>query len=49
MRPGQIGQVLAVDFARPRPADLVLDPAFIALKRDIMGLLRADQDDDEDH
>ena len=46
-RPGQIRKVLPVDFPRPRGGDIVLDPAFIAMKREIMGLLRSD--DDEDH
>ncbi len=44
-RPGQIRKVLTVDFARPRVGDIVLDPAFIAMKRDIMGLLRSDEDE----
>ncbi len=43
-RPGQIRKVLTVDFARPRHEDLVLDPAFIAMKREIMGLLKQDED-----
>ncbi|MCW1917286.1 ABC transporter ATP-binding protein [Rhodobacter sp. KR11] len=42
-RPGQIRRVLDVGFDRPRHEDLVLDPAFIALKREIMGLLRQDE------
>ncbi len=46
-RPGQIRKVLTVGFARPRVGDIVLDPAFIAMKREIMELLRSD--DDEDH
>lgn len=45
-RPGQIRKVLTVDFPRPRVGDIVLDPAFIAMKREIMGLLRSDDDDD---
>jgi NitT/TauT family transport system ATP-binding protein len=45
-RPGQIRKVLPVPFARPRLGDIVLDPAFIAMKREIMGLLRSDEDDD---
>lgn len=44
-RPGQIRKILAVDFPRPRVGDIVLDPAFIAMKREIMGLLRSDDDD----
>jgi len=43
-RPGQIRKVLPVPFARPRLGDIVLDPAFIAMKREIMGLLRADDE-----
>ncbi len=45
-RPGQIRKVLTVDFPRPRVGDIVLDPAFIAMKREIMGLLRSEDDDD---
>jgi NitT/TauT family transport system ATP-binding protein len=45
-RPGQIRKVLTVDFPRPRFGDIVLDPAFIAMKREIMGLLRSEDDDD---
>lgn len=44
-RPGQIRKVLPVDFPRPRQGDIVLDPAFIALKREIMGLLRSAEDE----
>lgn len=44
-RPGQIRKVLTVDFPRPRVGDIVLDPAFIAMKREIMGLLRSEDDD----
>lgn len=42
-RPGQIRRVLDVGFDRPRGEDLVLDPAFIAMKREIMGLLKQDE------
>ena len=45
-RPGQIRKVLTVDFPRPRVGDIVLDQAFIAMKREIMGLLRSEDDDD---
>jgi NitT/TauT family transport system ATP-binding protein len=44
-RPGQIRKVLPVDFPRPRLGDIVLDPAFIAMKREIMGLLRTEEDE----
>ena len=44
-RPGQIRKVLTVDFPRPRMGDIVLDPAFIAMKREIMGLLRSEEED----
>jgi len=43
-RPGQIRKVLTVDFPRPRGEDLVLEPAFIAMKREIMGLLKQDEE-----
>lgn len=46
-RPGQIRKVLPVPFARPRLGDIVLDPAFIAMKREIMGLLRSDEDGED--
>jgi NitT/TauT family transport system ATP-binding protein len=36
--------VLTVDFPRPRGEDLVLEPAFIAMKREIMGLLKQDEE-----
>jgi NitT/TauT family transport system ATP-binding protein len=45
-RPGQIRKIRTVDFSRPRVGDIVLDPAFIAMKREIMGLLRNDEDED---
>lgn len=44
-RPGQIRKVLTVDFPRPRQGDIVLDPAFIAMKREIMRLLGGDEDE----
>ena len=43
-RPGQIRKVLTVDFPRPRHEDLVLDPAFLVLKREIMGFLKQDEE-----
>ena len=44
-RPGLIKKEIKVNFARPRSFDLVLEPEFIAMKREILGLLRNDEDD----
>ena len=38
-RPGRIIEDLALDFARPRDADLVTSPEFGALKRHCLHLL----------
>ena len=46
-RPGQIRKVLDVNFPRPRSSDIVLDPAFIGMKREIMGLLKSDEGEDD--
>jgi len=40
-RPGRIVKELTVDFPRPREDELVLDPAFVAMKREILNLLKA--------
>ena len=39
-RPGQILADLRVPFERPRHMDLVMEPDFIAMKREILGLLK---------
>lgn len=44
-RPGQIRKVIPVGFDRPRSLDLVMEPGFIALKREILTLLKADGED----
>ncbi len=44
-RPGLIKKEIKVNFARPRHFDLVLEPEFIAMKREILGLLKNDEDD----
>lgn len=38
-RPGRIISEINVSFSRPRAGDIVLDPAFVALKREILLLL----------
>ena len=38
-RPGRVKLERRIDLPRPRPPDLVLDPAFTALKRDILGAI----------
>lgn len=38
--PGRLLKDLTVDLARPRKADIVLDPAFIAVKKDCLDLIR---------
>jgi NitT/TauT family transport system ATP-binding protein len=43
-RPGLIKKEIKVDFARPRSFDLVLEPEFIVMKREILSLLRHDDD-----
>ena len=47
-RPGQIKKEIKVTNPRPRSMDLVMEPDFIAMKREIIGLLKQD-DDDADH
>ena len=39
-RPGRIKEEIAIPIARPRTVDVVTTPAFIALKRRILGLLQ---------
>ena len=46
-RPGQIKKEIGVDFERPRSMELVLEPAFISMKREILELLKNDEDDEE--
>jgi NitT/TauT family transport system ATP-binding protein len=45
-RPGRIKAEIAVDIARPRSLDMVMDPEFIALKRKILGLIHDEIDDE---
>jgi len=45
-RPGQIKKAIPIGIPRPRNMDLVMEPEFIALKRDILGLLKNDEDGD---
>lgn len=40
--PGRIIQELDVTLPRPRAADIILDPAFVALKRECMDLIRTE-------
>ncbi|MEF2074160.1 ABC transporter ATP-binding protein [Consotaella aegiceratis] len=44
-RPGTIKRELKVPFARPRSLDLVMEADFIAMKREILALLKNDNDD----
>lgn len=41
-RPGRIKRILDVPLARPRDMDVVMEPAFIAMKREILELLHDD-------
>ncbi|WP_235981293.1 ABC transporter ATP-binding protein [Aquipseudomonas ullengensis] len=41
-RPGRIKQILDVPIARPRTLDVVMEPEFIDMKRQILGLLHDD-------
>ncbi len=45
-RPGRIKQEVVVPIARPRSLDMVMDPEFIAVKRQILGLLRGEIHDE---
>lgn len=45
-RPGLIRKEITVNFARPRNMDLVMEPEFIGMKREILTLLK---DDKEEH
>ena len=44
-RPGQIKKEIRVDIPRPRTMDIVMEPDFIAMKREILDLLKNDDDD----
>ncbi|NVJ93055.1 MAG: ABC transporter ATP-binding protein, partial [Methylocystaceae bacterium] len=46
-RPGQIKKDIRVNIERPRSMDLVMEPEFIAMKREIIELLKHDEEDDE--
>ena len=39
-RPGRIKEEIPVDIPRPRSLDVVTAPAFTALKRRVLGLIR---------
>ena len=43
-RPGLIKKEIKVDIPRPRTGDLVLEPEFIAMKREILALLKNDEE-----
>ena len=45
-RPGVIKKEIVVDFPRPRSIDIALEPDFIARKREILELLRHDEDEE---
>jgi NitT/TauT family transport system ATP-binding protein len=45
-RPGQIKKEIRVGLPRPRSMDLVMEPNFIAMKREILELLKNDEDDE---
>lgn len=45
-RPGQIKKEIRIGFSRPRSMDLVMEPNFIAMKREILELLKNDEDDE---
>lgn len=46
-RPGRLKEEVIVPIARPRSMDMVMDPAFIAVKRQILELLKNEIKDDE--
>ncbi|TIM59706.1 MAG: ABC transporter ATP-binding protein, partial [Mesorhizobium sp.] len=45
-RPGQIKKEIRVGLPRPRSMDLVMEPNFIAMKREILELLKNDEDEE---
>jgi NitT/TauT family transport system ATP-binding protein len=45
-RPGRMKAVVDIDIPRPRSLDMMLDPDFIAIKRQIIGLLHDEIDED---
>jgi NitT/TauT family transport system ATP-binding protein len=45
-RPGRIAQEIRVPIERPRSLEMVMDPGFIALKRQILGLIHDEADDE---
>ncbi len=46
-RPGLIKKEIVVDIPRPRTGDVVLEPEFIAMKREILALLKNDEELDD--
>jgi ABC-type nitrate/sulfonate/bicarbonate transport system ATPase subunit len=45
-RPGRMKATVDIDIPRPRSLDMMLDPEFIAIKRQILGLLHDEIDED---
>ncbi|WP_459673279.1 ABC transporter ATP-binding protein [Acidisoma sp. 7E03] len=45
-RPGRMKAVVDIEIPRPRSLDMMLDPDFIAIKRQILGLLHDEIDED---
>ncbi|MBW4022706.1 MAG: ABC transporter ATP-binding protein [Proteobacteria bacterium] len=45
-RPGRMKATVRIDLPRPRSLEMMLDPAFIAIKRQILGLLHDEIDED---
>jgi NitT/TauT family transport system ATP-binding protein len=45
-RPGRMKATVDIDIPRPRSLDMMLDPDFIAIKRQILGLLHDEIDED---
>jgi NitT/TauT family transport system ATP-binding protein len=46
-RPGRLKEEIVVPIPRPRSLDMVMDPEFIAVKRQILELLKNEIKDDE--
>jgi len=46
-RPGRLKEEIVVPIPRPRSVEMVMDPQFIAVKRQILELLRNEIKDDE--
>lgn len=48
-RPGRLKEEIVVPIPRPRSMDMVLEPEFIAVKRQILELLKNEIKDDDEH